>query len=399
MNIVFFDCHHTRQNLLPLTFTRPIADLRVGILTIREKWEFLLKSNSWTLTVPYLALKYPSAEDKAPALFINGSVLPHYGLIEAIHKLGALQVLVKGKKILAFKTEKQHLNYENFEAIARGFTPVEYDGDFSSIEHTWNIFQMNGTALADDFKLITKDRVSQPVSETNTVIGPVENLFLEEGAKAEACIINCSGGPVYIGKQAELMEGCVIRGPLALCEGAALKLNTKVYGPTTLGPHCKAGGELNNTVMFGYSNKAHDGFLGNSVIGEWCNLGADTNNSNLKNNYSNVDVFSYKTGTYEDTGLTFCGLVMGDHSKCGINTMFNTGTVVGVFANIFGGDFPPKFIPSFSWGGNRWLRTFSFEKSMEVAEKVMERRGIKLSQVDIDILKTIYDLESKFRKD
>jgi UDP-N-acetylglucosamine diphosphorylase/glucosamine-1-phosphate N-acetyltransferase len=194
------------------------------------------------------------------------------------------------------------------------------------------------------------------------------------------------------------MENCAVRGPVALCEHAALKMSAKVYGATTLGPYCKAGGELNNVIFLGYSNKAHDGFLGNSVIGEWCNLGADTNNSNLKNNYSSVEVFNYREGKAMDTGLTFCGLMMGDHSKSGINTMFNTGTVVGVSANVFGADFPPKFIPSFSWGGNRWLLTFSLEKSLEVAERVMERRNIKLDEADRKILQTVFEREEKYRK-
>jgi UDP-N-acetylglucosamine diphosphorylase/glucosamine-1-phosphate N-acetyltransferase len=398
MNIILFDCHTSRENLLPFTFTRPVADIRVGILTIREKWEKELQTSSYTLSEEYLSGRFPFYNGSEAALYINGAVLPNEHLITAIRHLGALQALVYKGKLIAFKSEKHHLNYENFEAIAKGFSAIEYTGELKAISYGWDIFRLNGEALTADFNLLTKNRKSQPLSSTNIVIGNPENIFLEEGAKAEACVINTTSGPVYIGKDAELMEGCVVRGPLALCEHAALKMSAKVYGPTTLGPHCKAGGELNNVVMFGYSNKAHDGFLGNSVIGEWCNLGADTNNSNLKNNYGNVDVFSYREGKAMDTGLQFCGLLMGDHSKCGINTMFNTGTVVGVSANIFGADFPPKFIPSFSWGGAQWLRTFTFDKAIEAANRMMERRGLKVEEADEKILKTVFEREEKYRK-
>ena len=398
MNLVLFDCHKTRENLLPLTFTRPVADIRIGILTIREKWEKHLDKKSFSLTEEYLSSKFPAYTELSSAIYINGSILPDEKLIAAINKLGALQSLTYNGSVIAFKTEKHHLNYENFEAIAKGFTPVEYKESLLAVKNTWDIFQLNGTALKADFDLITKGRKSQKLSDTNKLIGASENLFIEEGAVVEASVLNTSTGVIYIGKQAEIMENCAVRGPVALCEHAALKMSAKVYGATTLGPHCKAGGELNNVIFFGYSNKAHDGFLGNSVIGEWCNLGADTNNSNLKNNYSPVEVFNYREGKAVDTGLTFCGLVMGDHSKTGINTMFNTGTVVGVSANVFGADFPPKFIPSFSWGGNRWLLTYSFEKSMEVAERVMQRRGLKLEQADVKILQTVFDREEKYRK-
>jgi UDP-N-acetylglucosamine diphosphorylase/glucosamine-1-phosphate N-acetyltransferase len=398
VNLILFDCHKNRENLLPLTYTRPVADIRVGILTIREKWEKLLGQKSYSLTENYLAGKFKPCTDAAPALYINGGVLPDAKMVAAIYKLGALQSLIANGQLIAFKTEKGHLNYENMEAIAKSFTPVNYTESFLTIAHTWDIFKLNGDALKADFELLTKDRKSEPLSDTNRLIGPKENLFIEPGGKVEASILNTTAGPIYIGHDAEIMEGCTIRGPLALCEHAALKMAAKVYGPTTLGPHCKAGGELNNVIFFGYSNKAHDGFLGNSVLGEWCNLGADTNNSNLKNNYASVDVFSYREGKAIDTDMTFCGLVMGDHSKCGINTMFNTGTVVGVSANIFGGDFPPKFIPSFSWGGAKWLRTFSFDKSLEVAARMMERRGLKLEDGDVKILQTVFDRDEKFRK-
>jgi UDP-N-acetylglucosamine diphosphorylase/glucosamine-1-phosphate N-acetyltransferase len=397
VNLILFDCHKTRENLLPLTFTRPTGDLRVGILTIREKWEKSFNQKSYSLTEGYLEGKFSACPESGPGLYINGSVLPDEKLNAAIRQLGALQSLTANGLLIAFKTEKGHLNYENFEAIAKSFAPVNYPHPFLSIAHTWDIFKLNGEALKADFELLTKGRKSGALSSTNMVIGPAENVFIEAGGKVEASVLNATTGPIYIGVDAEIMEGCTVRGPLALCEHSALKMAAKVYGPTTLGPHCKAGGELNNVIFFGYSNKAHDGFLGNSVIGEWCNLGADTNNSNLKNNYGNADVFSYRDGKAIDTGLVFCGLVMGDHSKCGINTMFNTGTVVGVSANIFGGDFPPKFIPSFSWGGAQWLRTFTFDKALEVAARMMERRGLKPTDADIKILQTVFEREAKYR--
>jgi UDP-N-acetylglucosamine diphosphorylase/glucosamine-1-phosphate N-acetyltransferase len=325
-------------------------------------------------------------------------VLPTAELVDAVKGLGALKALTVRGKVIAFKSEKHQLNFENFEGIVRGFSQVEYPHPVTSIEYPWDIFRMNGDALKADFALVTAGRKSEPVSTTNTVIGSTDHIFIEAGGKVEASVLNTTTGPIYIGADAEIMEGSTVRGPLALCEHSALKMAAKVYGPTTLGPHCKAGGELNNVIFFGYSNKAHDGFLGNTVIGEWCNIGADTNNSNLKNNYGDVEVYNYRERKAIETGLQFCGLIMGDHSKCGINTMFNTGTVVGVSANIFGGDFPPKHIPSFSWGGSRWLRTFEFEKSTEVAEKMMGRRGIPLTEADVHILQTIFDSETRDRK-
>jgi UDP-N-acetylglucosamine diphosphorylase/glucosamine-1-phosphate N-acetyltransferase len=398
MNLVLFDCHKSRANLLPLTFTRPVADIRIGILTIRGKWEKVLNAVSSTLTEEYLSGKFPPYQRSEPALYVNGSVLPDEKLVAAIRKLGALQSLTSNGHILAFKSEKHHLNFENFEGIAKGFTAVEYKEPIIYIENHHDIFNLNGEALKADFLFLTRGRKSQKLSESNKLVGPSDNLFIEEGAVVEASVLNTNTGLIYIGKGAEIMENCAIRGPFALCEHAVVKMSAKIYGPTTLGPYCKVGGELNNVVMFGYSNKAHDGFIGNAVIGEWCNLGADTNNSNLKNNYADVEVFNYREGKAVDTGLMFFGLIMGDHSKTGINTMFNTGTVVGVSSNVFGADFPPKFIPSFSWGGNRWLLTYSLDKSFEVAERVLERRGLKLEEADRKILQTVFEREEKYRK-
>src|ERR1043165_7098414 len=398
MILSFFDCHKTRADLLPFTFTRPLADIRLGILTIREKWEKLFGLQSYSLTESYLQEKFPAYNGNELVVHINGSVLPDAKLFETISKLQGLEALNYKGHLIAFCLQKPHLNYENFEGIAKGLSTKEYEGEVKCINQLWDLFAMNADAVKADFELLAKGRKSQPLSDTNKLIGPADQLFIEEGGKVEASVLNTTTGPIYVGKDAEIMENCAVRGPLALCEHAALKMSAKVYGATTLGPHSKAGGELNNVIFFGYSNKAHDGFLGNSVIGEWCNLGADTNNSNLKNNYGSVEVFNYREGKAVDTGLTFCGLMMGDHSKSGINTMFNTGTVVGVSANVFGADFPPKFIPSFSWGGNRWLLTFSIEKSFEVAERVMQRRNIKLEEADKKILQKVFELEEKYRK-
>lgn len=397
MNWILFDSHKCRENLLPLTYTRPVADIRIGILTIREKWEKLLGQKFYSLTETYLEEKFRPAPEGS-AIYVNGAVVPTAGLLEDIQKLGAMQALYYGNELIAFKTEKKQLNYENLEGIVKGFARVEHKDNLLHLANLWDIFKLNGDALKSDFALLTKGRTSQPLSKTNQVVGNAGDIFLEPGAKVECCIFNTASGPIYIGADAEVMEGSAIRGPFAMGEHAVVKMMAKIYGATTLGPHCKAGGELNNAVMFGYSNKAHDGFLGNSVIGEWCNLGADTNNSNLKNNYGEVEIFNYREGKAADTGLVFCGLFMGDHAKSGINTMFNTGTVVGVSANVFGGDFPPKFIPSFSWGNQRWLRTYELDKALEVAEKMMERRDIKISAADINILKFVFEKDAKYRR-
>lgn len=398
MNLILFDSHKNRENLLPLSYTRPVADMRVGILTIREKWEKVLGVKSFSLTEDYLQGKFTGCTATGGALYINGSVLPNAALVEAIQTLGAFQSLVAGEHLIALKGEIHHINYQNLEGIAKGYTQIEYKDKISTINYAWDIFQKNGEAIKADFELVTKGRKSQELSDTNKVLGDKSQVFLEEGAKVECAILNASTGPIYLGKDAEIMEGCIIRGPFVLGEHGVMKMAAKVYGPTTIGPYCKAGGEISNSVMFAYSNKGHDGFIGNTVIGEWCNLGADTNTSNLKNNYAGVDVFNYKEGKSIDTGLTFCGLTMGDHAKCGINTMFNTGSVVGVSANIFGGDFPPKFVPSFSWGGAAWLRTFTFDKSLEVAERMMERRELKLEEADRKILREVFTREEKYRK-
>jgi UDP-N-acetylglucosamine diphosphorylase/glucosamine-1-phosphate N-acetyltransferase len=265
------------------------------------------------------------------------------------------------------------------------------------INNLWDIYKINEEALKLDFQLLTKGKTSQPISATNQVLGK-ENIFIEEGATVECATLNAQTGPIYIGKNAQIMEGAMVRGPLAMCENAVLKMGAKIYGATTLGPYCKVGGEVNNSVFFGYSNKGHDGFLGNSVIGEWCNLGADSNNSNLKNNYTEVKLWNYKTEKFEKTGQQFCGLIMGDHSKCGINTMFNTGTVVGVSANIFGSGFPRNFVPSFAWGGASGYSTFKTDKAFETAEAMMARRGKEFETIDRVIMLKVFEDTAKYRR-
>lgn len=390
MNYILFDEAIIRQNFLPFTFTRPVSEIRIGILTIREKWEKMSGQKMSVLTEDYLAQKYTiKVSAKEDNIWINSSLLPTAELLKNIKLLKKNESLKSGNLLIAVNTGKEIFNGSaaNAKSMAWKGKPIV------QLKHLWDIFSLNGMALEQDFKLLTKGRKSAKLSKTNTVLG--NQIFIENGANVECSILNSTNGPIYIGKDAEVMEGTIIRGPFALCEGASTKMGAKIYGPTTIGPHGKVGGEVSNSVIFGYSNKGHDGFLGNSVIGEWCNLGADTNTSNLKNNYSSVDIYDHATQKMVPTGLTFCGLMMGDHSKCGINTMFNTGTVVGVCANIFGGDFPPKFIPSFSWGGSKGFMTYQLDKAFETAEKVFERRHKIFNETEKGILKKVFSLTVK----
>jgi UDP-N-acetylglucosamine diphosphorylase/glucosamine-1-phosphate N-acetyltransferase len=390
MNYILFD-DASRESLKPLTYIRPVCEIRVGILTIREKWEKYLGEKTSTMTEDYLTVKYP-AELSDAMMLINGSICPTPALVERIKSLQTGQTLVCGDNIVAmFKTKEEFLSEED------NSEEIKIEEDFIKIVNTWDIFVYNDRALREDFELLTKGRKSAPLSETNRVLGQ-ENIFVEEGAVVECATLNAKEGPIYIGKDAEIMENSVVRGPFAMCEHSVLKLGAKIYGATTLGPYSKVGGELANVVMFGYSNKAHDGFMGNSVIGEWCNIGADTNASNLKNTYEEVRLWSIEKNTFIPTGQTFCGTIMGDHSKCGINTMFNTGTVIGVSSNIYGHGYQRNFIPSFAWGGTTGLKTYEPDKAIEVAEKMAERRGVKMSDVDKRILLHVYRSTLKHKK-
>lgn len=390
MNYILFD-GNVRNALLPFTFTRPVADIRVGILTIREKWEKYLGYTTTTITEEYLSEKFPMVELE-DNIMINASFLPNSVLAEMVRNLEENQAVFYDDEVIAFYAkEGQEVDFESFHIF-------DYTDECIRIENTWDIFQKNDAAIREDFELLTQDCFSQPIPKSVNVIAP-ENVFIEEGAKLEFVTLNASTGPIYIGKNAEIMEGSVIRGPFALCEEAQVKLGTKIYGATTVGPHCRVGGEINNSVLFAYSNKGHDGFLGNSVLGEWCNIGADSNNSNLKNNYEEVKLWSYESERFEKTGLQFCGLMMGDHSKCGINTMFNTGTVVGVSTNIFGSGFPRNFVPSFSWGGASGFTTYMTNKAFETAKIVMSRRHVAFTEEDAKILEHIFEETKKYRKE
>lgn len=390
MNYILFD-GNVRNQLLPFTFTRPVADIRVGILTLREKWEKHLGFTTTTVTEDYLAQKWPMVEMPQNVL-ISASFIPTETLVDMIKGLTENQAIFYNDEPVAFFTkEDQDVDFETYDIQV---CPEEA---VFQIAHTWDIFSKNHKAIALDFKLLTVGRTSQPIPEMAVAFNK-EQIFIEEGAKLPLCSLNATEGPIYIGKNAEIMEGSMIRGPFALCEGATIKMNAKIYTGCTVGPHSKVGGELNNSVIMGYSNKGHDGFLGNAVIGEWCNLGADTNNSNLKNNYAEVRLWDYETEGFARTGLQFCGIMMGDHSKCGINTMFNTGTVVGVSANIFGSGFPRNFIPSYSWGGSGGMTTYKTNKAFEVAKIVMARRGVEFTEDDAAILEHVFEETTKWRR-
>ena len=384
MQIVFSDAQYW-EDFLPLSFTRPIAEMRVGILTFSERWKQLLDiDTSFYITEDFLQEKYkkPIA---GQSLFIVPNFLPSESLLQKIKDLKAGEALVYDNELLV-----ANINMENF-SLNQIEKMTDVTEDILFFKKPTDLFSYNDKAIDFDFDLLTKDRTSQDLSSTCGFLGDKKDLFIEEGAVLEFATINCNTGKIYIGKYAEVMEGCNLRGPIALCEHSKFNLGAKIYGPTTIGPHSKVGGEVNNIVVFGFSNKGHDGFVGNSVIGEWCNLGADTNSSNLKNNYASVKLWNYKSKRFEDTGLQFCGLIMGDHSKTAINTQLNTGTVVGVASNIFKSGFPPNLVDNFSWGGMKGDEKFKIEKAYEVCEKVMERRKVPLTENDKHILKYIYE--------
>ncbi len=392
MNIILFD-DMGRINLLPLCYTRPCGNLRLGILTLDEKWKLLAKASVSFLSQDYLSLKFPVNFTK-DNFYINGRVIANPTLIKEIQNLSNGEGIT-GKdenEIIAFRSSKAFLDNSEFLSELE-FTKCS--SEFTMVNYSYDLFTLNDQEIRSDFKLLTKNKKSQALSATNTLIG--DDVFVEEGAYVEASTLNSKEGPIYIGKNAQILEGNLIRGPLALCDHATLKMGAKIYGATTIGPYCKIGGEVSNVIFQSYSNKGHDGFLGNSVIGEWCNLGADTNSSNLKNNYAPVKLWNYETKRFTNTGKQFCGLIMGDHSKCGINTMFNTGTVVGVSANIYGAAFPRNFIPSFTWGGATGFSTYAIGKAFETAKKVMERRSIELNDIEKDILKHIFEASSEHR--
>jgi len=393
MAIILFE-DNAHQSLLPLTYTRPVADLRIGILTIAEKWGKHLNQSFSFHTRAYLQGKFP-INIAADNLFINGAYCPDGDLLEAVDKLQPGEALKKDGILIAARLVKSDI--ERFSPSADFSWVVSYEKDGIVLRHPEDIFRKNDAELRKDFALLTKGRTSKTMSSTNTIIG--ESFFAEDDADAECCTFSTINGPIYLGKKTEVWEGTNIRGGFALCGDSQVKMGTKIYGATTIGPYCRVGGEINNAVMWGYSNKGHEGYLGNSVVGEWCNIGADSNNSNLKNNYAEVKLWDYTTESYRGTGLQFCGLIMADHVKCGINTMFNTGTVAGVGSNIYGAGFPPNHIPDFSWGGAQYgLQEYGFDKFMETTAKVFERRDHReFNANEQGILKEVFELTRKYK--
>ena len=385
MQLVFSDAQYW-EDFLPLTFTKPISELRCGILTFAERWEKLLDiRDKRYITEEYLEVKYPRYEKKE-SLLIVPNFLPTEKVLDQIKNLQFGEALVYENELLVAKINLENFGLHQIEKM------TDIEEELTVFKHPTDLFSFNEKAINFDFDLLTNGRISQSLSETNGFLGNKEDLFIEEGAEIEFATINAKTGKIYIGKNAEVMEGCNLRGPIALCEGAKFNLGAKIYGATTIGPYSKIGGEVNNIVVQGYSNKGHDGFVGNSVIGEWCNFGADTNSSNLKNNYSEVKLWSYKHKKFVGTGLQFTGVIMGDHAKTAINTQLNTGTIIGVAANIFKTGFPPNLVDNFSWGGMRGDEKFTINKVYEVAEKMMNRRKISLTQADKDIFLKIINL-------
>lgn len=377
MNIILDD-NGLHLRFAPLTFTRPVGDLRCGILTNKERWEKWIPEAVVSFeTETYLATKFPKIEGEHTVV-VNASIIPTEAIAAAVVLLEDNQLLVAGDTWLAKRGKATEVIKwtEQF--------PIE-------LKERWDLFQLNDEVLVADFFLLTGGRTSAYISGTNTVIGDRSLIFIEEGASVEGAMLNTTAGPIYVGHEAEIMEGALIRGPFALCDHAGVKMGAKIYGATTIGPYCKVGGEVSNCIFQAYSNKGHDGFLGNSLVGEWCNFGADSNTSNLKNNYSLIRSWSFEKGAEIETGLQFMGVTMGDHSKCAINTMFNTATVIGISCNIFGGGFPKKFIPSFTWGGVEDSTVFELEKAKQAAQAMMNRRGIELSPGDHHIFETLFN--------
>lgn len=392
INVIFYDLPRVHADLLPMTFTRPVADFRIGITTIREKWAMMLPQDCryGYRTVGFLVKKY-KAEEIDDNLFIAGNVVPNPTLVEEVLRLEIGEALFKGDDFIAYRGVSPDMHADNY-------MKKEYNGECLVVHYLFDIFLNNGAVIKQDFEMITKDRTSCALSASNTVIGDPDLVFVEEGAYVEGAFLNTNGGPIYIGKDAQVMEGSCVRGPMALCEHSNINMGSKIYSDTTIGPWSKVGGELNNVVVFGYSNKAHDGFLGNAVIGEWCNIGAGTNASNLKNDYSKIRVWNYPDHTFMRTDLQFCGLIMGDHSKVGINCMFNTATVVGVGVNIHGSGFPRTFIPSFSEGSPvGGFTDVQLKKFFDIANRAMARRGLLLTDLDYEIFEEIYKIADTYK--
>ena len=386
MNYILFDSLEAHKALLPLTFTRPVSEIRIGIQTITEKWEDYLQTKISFETQDYLQSKYPLnlAEDN---IFINGCICPNAELVKEIKNLSFNTVLIAQDKIIAYRC---HKNYPTIDVFVNR---IAFESEFMSINQLTDIFMLNGEAIKTDYERITKGRTSHHITDRFTAYYNESQIFIEEGVDIKAAVLDATQGYIYIGKDVRIQAGAKIQGPFAIGEHSVINMGGKMRPNTTIGPFCKVGGEISNSVIFSNTNKGHEGFMGNAVIGEWCNWGADTNNSNLKNDYSTVDLWNYETNDFKNTGIQFAGLMMGDHSKCGINTMFNTGTVVGVNCNIIGADFQPRHIPSFSWSaGNGEFKTYRLHKAIQVAKAVFERRGKVFNEIEEGIMKAVFDL-------
>ena len=396
MNVILFDFPEIRNSLLPFTYTRPVAEIRMGIFTITEKWRRYLQTTTIShFTQPYLSSKFPIHIEKEN-LLINGALIPDSQILAILNKLSPGQIIQYQGLLLAAHLDDTTMSKFQDPSELSGLTGVEIDHVPNLIKRYWNIFQSNGEQIREDVKLLDETNRNE-ISDAHTVIYNGDDVWLEPGVSVKAAILNAENGPIYLGKNSEVQEGAIIRGPFALGESSIVRMGAKIRGDTTIGPFCSIGGEVSNSIMFGYSNKAHDGYLGNSVIGEWCNMGADSNTSNLKNNYGDVKVWNYHLGEFENSGQQFCGLMMGDHSNCGINTMFNTGTVVGVYSNIFGSGFPRTFITSFAWGGHNGFSTYKLDKAIETTERMMNRKQVELKKVDRDILVYLFDHTAQYR--
>lgn len=405
-NIILVDIPQRRSDLLPLSYTRPVADFRIGITTIREKWEALLPGHYSYLTVDYLAPRYGVCPE-IDSLFVAGNVIPSEEIVEAVVALTPGKALYIKDEFVAYKGEIDAFRALFIDAKAAGpenEDRITRDIPCDALHYIYDVFLLNGKVLEDDYRRLTAGRQSQPLSPTNTLIGPavrpdgLPSVFIEEGASVEGAVINVKEGPVYVGRDAEIMEGACIRGALALLDHSRINMGAKIYGPTTIGPICKMGGEINNCVIFGYSNKAHDGFIGNAVIGEWCNIGAGTNASNLKNDYTKIRLWNYPRRSFLRTDLQFCGLIMGDHSKIGVNCMLNTATVLGVGVNLHGSGFPRNFVPSFSEGSpTSGFTDVSLSKFFDIAARVMARRDIRLSENDKAMFERIFAQAEQYK--
>jgi UDP-N-acetylglucosamine diphosphorylase/glucosamine-1-phosphate N-acetyltransferase len=394
MHLILNDQSPWRVRFYPLTLTRPVSDLRVGICTIAQKWEKWLNTSLSFKTVPHLQALYANPIQGSTCLILQGNLLPTATLVDALQQMVLGDGLRNKDQVIAICVDVSGIN--DFErANQLDLRWKNFDEPLDQITYPEDLFLKNGDQIKADFTLLTEGRTSAEISSDNTIIG--DQIFAEEGAKATCAILNSTQGPIYLGKNTEIWEGSLIRGPFALGEGAQVKMGTRSYPNVSIGPYSRVGGELNTCVIWGNSSKGHDGYMGNAVIGEWCNWGADTNNSNLKNNYKEVKIYDYSLQDYRDTQQQFCGIIMGDHAKCAINTAFNTGTVVGVGASVFGPGLQPTFIPDFAWGGSEGMVEHALDKMMDTSVRVYKRRNQVFDEKDAQRLEAVFHLTKAYR--